>query len=88
METISRQVDDLQPQERSAVELLLGHRLQGSERMILQIVEAETSDPPARTADADNQLPAWCNVYAGLSDQQVRTIDESIVRCRVTRSIE
>ncbi|MFM7923302.1 MAG: hypothetical protein ACKPJJ_24030 [Planctomycetaceae bacterium] len=56
--------------------------------MILQIVEAETSDPPARTADADNQLPAWCNVYAGLSDQQVRTIDESIVRCRVTRSFE
>jgi hypothetical protein len=88
METNSRQVDELQPQERTTVELLTGRRLRKAERLNLQIVDVDVVQPPTRDTRADELLPAWCHVYKGLPDQAVRTINESIIRCNLTRSFE
>ena len=87
LETISRQVDELRPQERSAVELLLGHSLRGTERLILQIVDVDASHQ-TQDSGSDQRLPAWCNVYEGLTDEEIEKIGESILRCNLTRSFE
>jgi hypothetical protein len=88
METISRHVDELRPQERSAVEMLLGHSLRGTERLILQIVDVDEAQPPTQDSRPDELLPAWCNVYEGLTDEEMEKIGESILRCNLTRSFE
>ena len=86
METVTRNVRDLGASERSAVEQLVGHRLSDQQRLIIQVVGSNPgSEPlPART----DELPAWCNVYEGLTDDQIADIEKSIVRCDVSRSFE
>jgi hypothetical protein len=87
METITRQVGELRPNERSAAELLLGHRLRGTERLILQVLD-DSVPPPAEDSRPPQTLPDWCNVYEGLSDEEVENIQRSIARCSLTRSFE
>ena len=87
METITRQVGELRPNERSAAELLLGHRLRGNERLILQVLD-DSVPPTAEDSRPPQTLPDWCNVYEGLSDEEVENIHRSIVRCSLTRSFE
>ena len=43
MEIITQYVDELDPQERTAVELLLGRPLRGDERLILQVLDGDES---------------------------------------------
>ena len=88
METITRQVGELQDNERSAAELLVGHSLRGNERLILQVLELDVVQPPEQGSQPVESLPAWCNVYEGLTDEEVEKIDQSITRCNLTRSVE
>lgn len=88
METITRQVCELRPNERSAAELLLGHRLRGNERLILQVLDLDVVQPTAEDSRPPQMLPDWCNVYEGLSDEEVDNIHRSITRCNLTRSFE
>ncbi len=88
METIKRQVGELQANERSAAELLLGHRLRGNEQLILHVVELDVVAPPDNDAQLAQTLPEWCNVYKGLTDAEIDDIDKSITRCDMTRSFE
>ena len=89
METITRQVGELQANERSAAELLVGHSLRGHERLILQVLEVDlaesTTEDDSRPAQT---LPEWCNIYKGLSDEEIENIDRSITRCNLNRSFE
>ena len=87
MEIITRQVGDLLENERYAAELLLGHRLRGNERLILQVLDIDAVQPPEQLQTAES-LPNWCNVYEGLTDPEVDTIQRSITRCNSTRSVE
>ncbi len=68
METIKRQVGELQANERSAAELLLGHRLRGNEQLILQILELDLAAPPTNDSRPAQTLEDWCNVYKGVPD--------------------
>ena len=88
METITRQVGELRPNERSAAELLLGHRLRGNERLILQVLDLDVVEWPEQDSRPAEMLPAWCNVYEGLTDEEVEKIHQSITRCNLTRSVE
>ncbi len=88
METIRRQVGELQANERSAAELLLGHRLRGNEQLILQVLQLDVAEPSANDSQPAQTLPDWCNVYKGLTDAEVDEIDKSITRCNLTRSFE
>lgn len=88
METIKRHVGELQANERSAAELLLGHRLRGNEQLILQVVELDVVELPANDSRSAQTLPEWCNVYKGLTDAEIDDIDKSITRCNLTRSFE
>lgn len=88
METITRQVGELLANERSAAELLLGHRLRGNERLILQVLDMEASQSPGQDSEPAEMLPSWCNVYEGLTEEEVDEIDQSITRCNLPRSDE
>ena len=84
MEIISRHVDELRPHERSAAELLLGHRLRGHERLIMQVVEvpAELDMRPTQT------LEDWAHVYEGLTEEEIEAIDAiAKTRAVLTRDV-
>ena len=88
METITRQVGEMQAHERSAAALLLGHSLRGHEQIILQVLDLDVTEPPAEDSRPAQTLPDWCNVYEGLTDEEVENIHRSITRCNLTRSFE
>jgi hypothetical protein len=90
METVVKNVTDMAGSERCAAELLLGHPLRGTERLILQVVESgsphgleiPSGDRPG------NRLPKWCQVFEGLSDEEIAALDREIIRDVGGRSIE
>ena len=88
METITREVGELRDNERSAAELLLGHRLRGNERLILQVLDSDVVQPAGQDSRPAQALSDWCNVYEGLTDEEVERIDQSITRGKLTRSVE
>ena len=80
METISHNVSDLGASDRFAAERLVGHPLSDDERIVIQ-VEAREAMPPTSNLESDtDQLPQWCNVYEGLSDDQIADLEKGISR--------
>jgi hypothetical protein len=72
METIIRQVQDMAPSERSALEQLIGHALRENQQLVIQVMSAELPSAVATSG----ALPAWCNLYEGLSDEQITDIEK------------
>ena len=88
METITRQVGELRAHERSAAELLLGHRLRGNERLILQVLDLDVVQPTAQDSRPAQTLEEWTHVFDGLSDEEIDTIDViAKTRANLTRDL-
>lgn len=88
MEIITRQVDELQANERSAAELLLGHRLRGNEQLILQVLELDVAKPTVQDSRPAQTLEDWVHVYDGLSDAEIEKIDAiANTRANLTRDL-
>jgi hypothetical protein len=83
METVVHNFRDLSDNERSAAELLVGHTLQDDYQLIIQVVA--TNGSPAETPPLGDTLPDWCNVYKGLTDEEIADIEQSIVRSDTSR---
>lgn len=66
MET-TRRITDIDPRDLPTVERLFGQRLEVNSNVVLVL---RTLDVPAdvEPTDADD-LPAWCNVLEGMSEQ-------------------
>jgi len=101
MESISRNVDDLTIAERQVYETALGHQLHAGQKIIVQLLDVEVSDAQASTQPSSflqengspqnghAKLPEWCNVFRGLSDQEVEAVEESILaRSPASRNID
>ncbi len=88
METVTRNVRDLEATERTAVEQLVGHALRENEQLIIQVVSMDLQEPSHGDPRPVQAVPDWCNVYEGLTDEQIDEIDKSIVRCNLSRSFE
>ncbi len=87
METITREVDQMQAEERSAAELLIGRSLRGHERIILNVLEMQRPAPPADARPAQS-IDDWMHIYEGLSDEEVDEIDAIIkTRANLTRDV-
>jgi hypothetical protein len=82
MESVTRNVTDMDPADRQALEHVLGQCLSANQQVIINVVNVETVpttvQPTQGTSPA--QLPAWCNVYDALSDAEIADIETSIVR--------
>lgn len=88
METITRQVGEMQAHERSAAELLLGHRLRGHEQLILQVLELDVTEPPKEDSRPAQTIEDWIHVYDGLSDEEIEKIDAiANTRANLTRDL-
>jgi hypothetical protein len=79
MESITRQVCELKPDERRVYEAALGKQLHENQQIILQVI---TLIEPLDVPDVDQSTsathrPAWCNVYDGLTDQEIADVESS-----------
>jgi hypothetical protein len=81
MEPVVRNVRDITAADRRALEHVLGRPLGEDQQVVLQVVApAKPSATEAGDRAASDRLPDWCNVYAGLSDEQVEAVETAIRR--------
>jgi hypothetical protein len=80
METVVRNVRDLSCNERSTAEQLVGHALQENQQLVIQVIEAETKATLPAAASEGEQLPDWCNVYEGLTEERIAALEQAISR--------
>lgn len=86
METVTCYVRDLMDADRSALERLVGHRLDEQGQVLIQV----TGSMPGRVENgpATDGLPEWFNVYEGLTDDEIDAIEKHIVRDHGSRSVD
>lgn len=82
MESVTRNVSEIDPADRQALEHVIGQHLTANQQVIINVVNIQLAPPrpepiPGATAA---QLPAWCNVYEGLTDAEIADVESSIVR--------
>lgn len=76
METIIRNVGDLNQTDRSALERVIGHAFGQSQQIVIRVMAVdETAEPPP---NAQGELPEWTDVYQGLSKAEVDDLDAAI----------
>ena len=78
MATVIRNVGDINPNDRQALEHVLGHGLHENQQLVIQILNLPVSPAAADTVPSTS-LPEWCNVYAGLSDEEIVDIEKVIL---------
>ena len=87
METIIRQVRDMDTSERSTLEQLVGHSLRENQQLIIQVITL--SAPGKQPVIPATTLPDWCNVYEGLTDEQIAGVEQvALQRAALTRPPE
>lgn len=80
METVIRNVGELSEAGRTAAEALIGHTLAGNQQLVIQIVPLEEKEAGQEPEIEQDRLPAWCDVYAGLSDERIGELERAISR--------
>jgi hypothetical protein len=83
MESITRNISDIAPADRHALEHVIGQRLSENQRVIIQVMTVGGESPNAAAQSAQStvagDLPAWCHVYDGLSDEEIEEIEAVIL---------
>jgi hypothetical protein len=79
METIIRNVRDFDTSARKTLEEVIGRPLSANQRLIIQVTNDDT-EADAKEDKPPPPLPEWCNVYDGLSDQEIAEIEDIILR--------
>lgn len=88
MEQIVRNVRDIDAGDRHALEHVVGQSLRENQQLVIQIVNVNAATAP--TTGGTNGtvgLPDWCNVYEGLSDDEIADLEKSIVRSHQSRTL-
>jgi hypothetical protein len=101
MDTIVRNVLDLSANERHAFEGVLGQPLRDDQRVIVQLVGTEASQPNSAPRPPLDEmitikregdvgiLPDWCAVFADLSDEEFAEIEAAILtRADLSRTFD
>ena len=89
MECIVRNVRDIDAEDRSALEHVVGQALRDNQRLIIQVTEVDVGREAA-TADTRpvQTLADWTKVYEGLSDEEIEAVDKIIkTRANLTRNL-
>ena len=78
-----RNVREIESADRQAMERLLGQPLHENEQLVIRVVTAkpgpQSSCEPPPTSGTMAVLPEWCNVYAGLSDEEIADLERTIL---------
>lgn len=87
METITRNVKDIGSDDRRALEHVIGRQLAENQTIMISVTEVNLQAEPQ--VAADGKLPGWCNVFDGLSDQEVADIEKiALTRADLSRTFE
>lgn len=89
-EVIIRNVQDIEDVDRRALEHVLGQKLRKNQQVFIRVVslgpESSARDGVAADAAVSANLPEWCKVYDGLSDDEVADIENVVLqRANFTR---
>jgi hypothetical protein len=85
MGRITRNVRDLKDNERQVYEAALGEKLCENQQIVLEVVPAAPNVTPEAGAGSSearqpaSQLPEWCNVYDGLSQDEIAELENVIL---------
>ena len=88
MESIIRNVRDIETDERRALEHVIGKQLKENQQIIIQVVTlgSDTAEEEAAAPSPSDELPSWCNVYEGLTDKGIDDLESVILqRANLTR---
>ena len=90
MDSIIRNVTDIDQADRQALEHVIGQHLREDQQVVINVLNVDVSKPlPAQTHSAEDGIPEWWKVYDGLSDDEVDRLDEAIrQRADLTRFFE
>ena len=89
MTTIIRHVRDIETGERRVLEHVIGQQLKDNQQVIIQVVTLGNQPAEEVAASGMGKLPEWCNVYEGLSDEQIAAVEDVILqRSDLTRPSE
>ena len=90
MESITRNVRDISLPDKLALEHVIGQQLAENQQVVIQISSLDMQPEKQRAEQsAVNGLPEWCNVYAGLTDDQVSDIERAAMqRADLTRATD
>lgn len=94
MDTVTRNVGDMGARDREVLEHLLGQSLRDDQKLVIRIESAgpgpaPTDETGAPANHSELTLPSWCNVYAGLSDEEIGDLEKIILsRANLARPSE
>jgi hypothetical protein len=91
MESITRNVKDLADEDRRNLEDFVGQHLQDNQQVIIKVITVGTQPANQQPEGAPAQplpsgLPDYCNVYDGLSDDEITELEELILDRSESRS--
>jgi hypothetical protein len=89
VETIVRNIRDLDHADRSALERVVGHELHERQQVVLNVVNLDTGvSPPGSPGWPCLEVPDSWKIYEGLSDGEIDELDEAIrQRADLTRDL-
>lgn len=89
MESVIRKVCDIEEEEKLVLEHVLGRQLHDNQQIVMKVetLDANATHHPEVTDKTDSdELPAWCNVFEGLTEAQKSDLDSILLeRANLTR---
>ena len=78
MEKVIRNVAEIDTADRRAIEHMIGKHLAEHQQVIISVVNLDLVSPDASAVPESEGVPAWWNIYEGLSDEDVDRLDQAI----------
>ena len=89
MQDIIRNVRDIDTADRRALEHVIGQHLSEDQRLVIHVVNMDVPPQLSDDTPVNVTLPDWCNVYEGLSDEEVSALEEVVLtRADLSRNSE
>ena len=89
MDSVVRNVKDIDSADRNALEHILGQQLRENQQLVIRVVTPSLQPQIAKSPSAEiaaPSLPDWCRVYEGLSDQEIADVEEiALTRANLSR---
>lgn len=82
-------VKDIGTADRQALEHVIGQRLSDHQQLVIRVLSEDVLTTPDVATSKGVTLPDWCNVYEGLSDEEISALEEVVLtRANLTRDVE
>ena len=89
MEPITRNVRDIDTNERRVLEHVIGRKLTENQQLVIGVINLDLAHAATPPSPASENIPAWWNIYEGLSEDEVERLDTAVrQRANLTRVFE